>query len=89
MNKLWPSSDGLDVRSRRCLVLLPQPCALPTVTSVCKSGLQRGLELTKLDDRVRAISLAMGLIPIMWTATPDGQKFDTNGMGNDTLYAQP
>ena len=32
------------------------------------------------DNRVRAISLAMGLTPIIWTATPSGQKFDTNGM---------
>ncbi|KAG6821215.1 hypothetical protein H0H93_004037 [Arthromyces matolae] len=31
-----------------------------------------------IDDRVRAISLAMGLIPIMWTRAPDGHQFDTN-----------
>ena len=31
-----------------------------------------------LDDRVRAISLAMGMIPILWTTAPNGQKFDTN-----------
>jgi len=31
-----------------------------------------------IDDRVRAISLAMGLVPIMWTRTPDGAQFDTN-----------
>ncbi|KAF8817444.1 hypothetical protein BYT27DRAFT_7126173 [Phlegmacium glaucopus] len=31
-----------------------------------------------IDDRVRAISLAMGLIPIIWTQTPSGAKFDTN-----------
>ncbi|KAF9054495.1 hypothetical protein BJ165DRAFT_1337898 [Panaeolus papilionaceus] len=31
-----------------------------------------------IDDRVRAISLAMGMVPIMWTRTPDGGKFDTN-----------
>jgi len=31
-----------------------------------------------IDDRVRAISMAMGLNPIMWTATPSGGKFDTN-----------
>ncbi|KAJ3510061.1 hypothetical protein NLJ89_g4884 [Agrocybe chaxingu] len=30
-----------------------------------------------IDDRVRAISLAMGLIPILWTSTPDGGKFDS------------
>jgi hypothetical protein len=29
------------------------------------------------DDRVRAISLAMGMIPILWTTSP-GHKFDTN-----------
>jgi hypothetical protein len=32
-----------------------------------------------IDDRVRAISLAMGMIPIMWTRTPSGGVFDTNG----------
>ncbi|KAF8159547.1 hypothetical protein B0H34DRAFT_703906 [Crassisporium funariophilum] len=31
-----------------------------------------------IDDRVRAISLAMGMIPILWTSTPDGGKFDSN-----------
>ncbi|KAF8967664.1 hypothetical protein BDZ97DRAFT_1802680 [Flammula alnicola] len=31
-----------------------------------------------IDDRVRAISLAMGMIPIMWTSSPSGDKFDTN-----------
>uniref|UniRef100_A0A8H7XRL9 chitin deacetylase n=1 Tax=Psilocybe cubensis TaxID=181762 RepID=A0A8H7XRL9_PSICU len=31
-----------------------------------------------IDDRVRAISMAMGMVPIMWTATPTGNKFDTN-----------
>ncbi|KAJ3519528.1 hypothetical protein NM688_g9290 [Phlebia brevispora] len=31
-----------------------------------------------IDDRVRAISLAMGLTPIIWTSTPSGIKFDTN-----------
>ncbi|KAG6828835.1 hypothetical protein H0H87_000626 [Tephrocybe sp. NHM501043] len=31
-----------------------------------------------IDDRVRAISLAMGLVPIMWTRAPDGHQFDTN-----------
>lgn len=30
-----------------------------------------------LDDRVRAISLAMGMVPIMWTRTPSGGVFDT------------
>ena len=36
------------------------------------------------DDRVRAISLAMGLIPVIWTATPDGGKFDSFGTSNYT-----
>ncbi|KAF9784929.1 hypothetical protein BJ322DRAFT_1060347 [Thelephora terrestris] len=31
-----------------------------------------------IDDRVRAISLAMGLVPIMWSSTPSAGKFDTN-----------
>ncbi|KDR80627.1 hypothetical protein GALMADRAFT_240970 [Galerina marginata CBS 339.88] len=31
-----------------------------------------------IDDRVRAISLAMGMVPILWTSTPDGGKFDSN-----------
>ena len=35
-----------------------------------------------IDDRVRAISMAMGLTPIMWTSTPDGGKFDSNGEGS-------
>lgn len=32
------------------------------------------------DDRVRAISLAMGMVPILWTSTADGGKFDSNGL---------
>ncbi|KAF9525352.1 hypothetical protein CPB83DRAFT_552673 [Crepidotus variabilis] len=31
-----------------------------------------------IDDRVRAISLAMGLVPVLWTSTADGGKFDSN-----------
>ncbi|KAF8637614.1 hypothetical protein AX17_002683 [Amanita inopinata Kibby_2008] len=31
-----------------------------------------------IDDRVRAIALAMGLVPIIWTRTPSGGVFDTN-----------
>lgn len=31
-----------------------------------------------IDDRVRAISLAMGMIPIIWTSSPVGGPFDTN-----------
>ncbi|KAJ3810474.1 hypothetical protein F5876DRAFT_88894 [Lentinula aff. lateritia] len=30
-----------------------------------------------IDDRVRAISLAMGMVPIIWTRTPSGVSFDT------------
>jgi peptidoglycan/xylan/chitin deacetylase (PgdA/CDA1 family) len=32
-----------------------------------------------LDDRVRAIALAMGLVPIQWSSTPQGGSFDTRG----------
>ncbi|KAL4061879.1 carbohydrate esterase family 4 protein [Scleroderma citrinum] len=31
-----------------------------------------------IDDRVRAISLAMGMVPVIWTRTPSGATFDTN-----------
>lgn len=66
-----------------CLVLLQQPCALPSVILVRKLCLfSRTPDLiVTLDDRVRAISLAMGMTPIMWTstATPGGIKMDTNG----------
>ncbi len=31
-----------------------------------------------IDDRVRAISLAMGLVPIIWTRDAEGNQFDTN-----------
>jgi hypothetical protein len=31
-----------------------------------------------IDDRVRAISLAMGMVPIIWTRGPDGNQYDTN-----------
>jgi peptidoglycan/xylan/chitin deacetylase (PgdA/CDA1 family) len=31
-----------------------------------------------IDDRVRAISLAMGMVPIIWTRTPTAGQFDTN-----------
>ncbi|TFY50424.1 hypothetical protein EVG20_g11527, partial [Dentipellis fragilis] len=31
-----------------------------------------------MDDRVRAISLAMGMTPIIWTRTPSAGQFDTN-----------
>lgn len=32
-----------------------------------------------IDDRVRAIGLAMGLTPIMWTRISPEATFDTNG----------
>jgi hypothetical protein len=32
-----------------------------------------------IDDRVRAISLAMGMVPVIWTSTGTGATFDTNG----------
>ncbi|KAF9480489.1 hypothetical protein BDN70DRAFT_877463 [Pholiota conissans] len=31
-----------------------------------------------IDDRVRAIAMAMGMIPIMWTRSSTGDQFDTN-----------
>ena len=31
-----------------------------------------------IDDRVRAISLAMGMVPIIWTRGPTGNQFDTD-----------
>lgn len=31
-----------------------------------------------IDDRVRAIAMAMGMIPIMWSRTPSGGVFDTD-----------
>lgn len=30
-------------------------------------------------DRVRAIALAMGLIPVIWTRTPSAGQFDSDG----------
>lgn len=38
-----------------------------------------------IDDRVRAISLAMGMVPVIWTRTPSGATFDTNGEINWNL----
>ena len=32
-----------------------------------------------IDDRVRAIALAMGMVPIIWTRGPQNNQFDTNG----------
>jgi peptidoglycan/xylan/chitin deacetylase (PgdA/CDA1 family) len=34
--------------------------------------------LGDIDDRVRAISMAMGMVPIMWSRAPNGDTFDTN-----------
>ena len=31
-----------------------------------------------IDDRVRAIALAMGMVPIIWTRGPQNNQFDTN-----------
>ncbi|KAF9565501.1 hypothetical protein CPC08DRAFT_658871 [Agrocybe pediades] len=31
-----------------------------------------------IDDRVRAVSLAMGMVPIIWSRSPSGNTFDTN-----------
>ncbi|KAF9542711.1 glycoside hydrolase/deacetylase, partial [Agrocybe pediades] len=31
-----------------------------------------------IDDRVRAVSMAMGMIPVIWTRSPSGSTFDTN-----------
>ncbi|KAK7058333.1 chitin deacetylase [Paramarasmius palmivorus] len=39
-----------------------------------------------IDDRVRAISLAMGLVPVMWTREDAGHTFDTDGKFD--LYKQ-
>jgi hypothetical protein len=30
-------------------------------------------------DRVRAIALAMGMVPVIWTRTPAAGQFDTDG----------
>jgi hypothetical protein len=39
----------------------------------------------RLDDRVRAISLAMGMVPIIWTSAPSSGPFDTNGKSTVVL----
>lgn len=31
-----------------------------------------------IDDRVRAIALAMGMVPVIWTRTPEAGQFDTD-----------
>jgi hypothetical protein len=38
-----------------------------------------------LDDRVRAISLAMGMVPIIWTSALASGPFDTNGKLTTTI----
>ncbi|KAF9047178.1 glycoside hydrolase/deacetylase [Hymenopellis radicata] len=49
-----------------------------TVTLVCLCATMMRVHLfDHLDDRVRAIALAMGLVPVIWTRTPAG-TFDTN-----------
>ena len=61
--------------------LLPR-CVPPSVILVCALGifvLMLSLTRASIDDRVRAISLAMGMVPIMWSRTPSGGVFDTNG----------
>lgn len=40
----------------------------------------RPITFPSVDDRVRAIALAMGMVPIIWTRAQDGSQFDTNGM---------
>lgn len=42
-------------------------------------GLLNGCFFSSSDDRVRAISLAMGMVPVLWTSTPGGGKFDSFG----------
>lgn len=66
-----------------CSELLLLPCVLLMVILVSLVLPFFSLSINKfdraIDDRVRAISLAMGMIPIMWTRTPTGGVFDTNG----------
>ena len=40
-----------------------------------------------IDDRVRAISLAMGLRPIMWTRMSATATFDTGGTIRDSTHS--
>ena len=66
-------------------MLLPLPCVRQRGTLVRTLLLCNLVHLLKQfssDDRVRAISLAMGLVPVLWTATPDGGKFDSFGSLN-------
>jgi peptidoglycan/xylan/chitin deacetylase (PgdA/CDA1 family) len=39
-----------------------------------------------IDDRVRAISLAMGLVPIIWTRDASGVQYDTNDWKVDQTF---
>lgn len=69
------------------LALRLLPCALPSVISVRDNDVYPlRFSDNSSDNRVRAISLAMGLTPIIWTATPTGQKFDTNGTSLRLIY---
>ena len=42
-----------------------------------------------IDDRVRAIALAMGMVPIIWTRGPQNNQFDTNGKYQKDLIGFP
>ncbi|KAF7320898.1 NodB-like proteiny domain-containing protein [Mycena chlorophos] len=57
------------------------PCVMlqHTSTVLVRSSpcVVEGFPHSRADDRVRAISLAMGLIPVIWTRTPAGVSFDT------------
>jgi len=50
--------------------------AIKTITGVTPTTMRP--PFGDIDDRVRAISLAMGMVPIMWTRALDGSQFDTN-----------
>ncbi|KAJ7464618.1 hypothetical protein FB451DRAFT_1264072 [Mycena latifolia] len=50
--------------------------AIQEVLGVTPTTMRRPLT-DAIDDRVRMISLAMGLVPIIWTRTPAGFAFDT------------
>ena len=80
MSKLLPSWDGLARLSKAFSVLPPPPCVLLMVISVSKFVVNEVMRShNPSDDRVRAISLAMGMVPIIWTRGPTGVQFDTNG----------
>lgn len=50
--------------------------AIQEVTGVTPTTMRP--PLGDIDDRVRAITLAMGMVPIMWSRTSAGGTFDTN-----------